>query len=163
MSRLLELSRKIRLKIKNMIVQAAPSYFVRPVKDKVGRWGEAEARKQISLSGLVPVATNWRCKDGELDLIALDGRVLVVIEVKTRHISQRGNYPALAAVDYDKRDRLERLGRSFIRNNGPFCRRNAVRARRTDVIEVYYSRLRGWRRVFAGLKPVRVDWHRGFG
>lgn len=163
MSRLIKFLRRITLYLGSFAGKLSLYKLLRPVKDKVGRWGEGVAQRRVTQGGLVPVATNWRCKDGELDLIALDGRVLVVVEVKTRHISQRENYPGLAAVDRDKRQRLERLGRSFIRNHGPFCRRNAIKARRTDAVEVYYSRRRGWRRVLGGFKAVRVDWHRGLG
>jgi Holliday junction resolvase-like predicted endonuclease len=80
----------------------------------------------------------------------------LIVEVKTRHISQLAMYPAIAAVTHDKRHRLESLGRSFMRNHGPFCRRYAISNRRTDVIEVYYSR--SW---LGTLKACRICWHKG--
>jgi putative endonuclease len=163
MSRFLKFIHKVCLNSKLFGAKVSIMGFIRPAKDKVGRWGEAVAKQRVIAGGLVPIATNWRCRYGELDLIALDGRILVVVEVKTRHISQREHYPGLAAVDSDKRERLARLGRNFMRNQGPFCRRNAIKARRTDAIEVYYSRAQGWRRVFGSLKAVRVEWHRGLG
>ncbi len=125
-------------------------------KDRVGRWGEQTARIHITKAGLITVQTNWRGRSGELDLIALDKRTLVIIEVKTRHISLKGEYPAIAAITHDKRQRLESLGRSFQRNHGPFCRRHAIKARRTDVIEVYYSRNR-----WGILRCSSISWHCG--
>jgi putative endonuclease len=126
--------------------------------DRVGRWGERTALREIASAGLIPVATNWRERRGEIDIIALDKRCLVTIEVKTRHESLKGAYPALSAIDHKKRERLESLGRSFIRNNGPFCRRYAIKNRRTDGVEVYYCRSR-----LGSFKVAGVYWHRNIG
>ena len=53
-------------------------------KDGVGRYGERVALRHVVSRGWQVLDTNWRGKDGELDIVALDGDVLVVIEVKTR-------------------------------------------------------------------------------
>lgn len=50
----------------------------------LGRRGEAVAGRYLCDSGMVVLSRNWRCRDGELDLVAVDGRCLVVCEVKTR-------------------------------------------------------------------------------
>ena len=50
---------------------------------------------------------NWRCREGELDLVALDGTELVAIEVKTRRSQQYG--PPALAVTREKLARLRRL------------------------------------------------------
>jgi putative endonuclease len=127
-------------------------------KDRVGRWGERTVLREITAAGLIPVATNWRDRLGEIDIIAIDRQCLVIIEVKTRHESLKGAYPALSAIDHKKRERLESLGRSFIRNNGPFCRRYAIKNRRTDGVEVYYCRSR-----LGSFKVAGVYWHRNIG
>lgn len=49
-----------------------------------GSWGEKVAEKYLSNKGLQIVERNFRCKAGEIDLIARDGNCLVFIEVKTR-------------------------------------------------------------------------------
>jgi putative endonuclease len=126
--------------------------------DRVGRWGERMVLREITSSGLIPVATNWRDRFGEIDIIALDKRCLVTIEVKTRHESLKGAYPALSAIDYKKRERLQSLARSFIRNNGPFCRRYAITSQRTDGVEVYYYRSK-----IGALRPSGIYWHRNIG
>ncbi|MDT4900758.1 MAG: putative endonuclease [Pseudonocardiales bacterium] len=54
------------------------------VKDAVGRFGEQVAAEHLLAAGLTIVTRNWRCRDGELDIIARDGRDLVFVEVKTR-------------------------------------------------------------------------------
>jgi putative endonuclease len=50
----------------------------------VGRYGEELAARMLEGAGWVVVDRNWRGTRGELDLVALDGRELVVVEVKTR-------------------------------------------------------------------------------
>ncbi|GAB3157431.1 YraN family protein [Myceligenerans halotolerans] len=54
-------------------------------KNDVGRSGERIALRHVVARGWTVLATNWRCgRLGELDIVALDGDVLVVVEVKTR-------------------------------------------------------------------------------
>ncbi|MBO0610022.1 YraN family protein [Myceligenerans salitolerans] len=54
-------------------------------KDEVGRSGERIALAHVEARGWTVLATNWRCgRLGEVDIVALDGDVLVVVEVKTR-------------------------------------------------------------------------------
>jgi putative endonuclease len=50
----------------------------------LGRFGEEVAARHLVAAGLVVVARNWRCNEGEVDIVALDGEVLVMCEVKTR-------------------------------------------------------------------------------
>ena len=53
----------------------------------LGQWGERQARLHLEAEGYRVTATNFRSRAGELDIIAVDGDELVVVEVKTR----RGN------------------------------------------------------------------------
>ncbi|MBA3250945.1 MAG: YraN family protein, partial [Geodermatophilaceae bacterium] len=53
-------------------------------KDMLGRYGEQIAARHLQESGLTILDRNWRCSEGELDIVATDGAVLVVCEVKTR-------------------------------------------------------------------------------
>lgn len=53
-------------------------------KDVLGRLGEDAAVRYLERHGLVVLARNWRCRDGELDVVATDRIRLVVCEVKTR-------------------------------------------------------------------------------
>jgi putative endonuclease len=53
-------------------------------KDSVGRRGEELAARYLAAAGLVIVARNWRCREGEIDIVARDGGILVIAEVKTR-------------------------------------------------------------------------------
>jgi len=73
----------------------------------LGRFGEEVAAAHLVAAGLTIVERNWRCRDGEVDIIALDGDVLVVCEVKTRRGVGFGT--PLDAVTPAKAARLRRL------------------------------------------------------
>jgi len=53
-------------------------------KDDLGRRGEALAARHLQARGMTLLDRNWRCAQGELDLVALDRGELVFVEVKTR-------------------------------------------------------------------------------
>lgn len=78
----------------------------------LGRYGEDVAARYLQDSGLVLIDRNWRGPSGEIDLIALDGEVLVVCEVKTRTSDQFGG--PLAAVTPSKLQRLRRLAGEWL-------------------------------------------------
>ena len=76
-------------------------------KDAIGQYGQRVAERHLVEAGLTLVERNWRCADGELDLIATDGPVLVFCEVKTRSSTAYGD-PAEAVLG-QKAVRLRRL------------------------------------------------------
>jgi putative endonuclease len=76
-------------------------------KDEVGRFGEDVAERYVREQGWEVLARNWRCAQGELDIVAVDGDELAVVEVKTRR-SQAYGAPQ-EAVTGDKLARLRRL------------------------------------------------------
>ncbi|WP_026365950.1 YraN family protein [Promicromonospora sukumoe] len=76
-------------------------------KDGVGRYGERVAVRHVEARGWRVLDTNWRGSEGELDIVALDGDVLVVVEVKTRSGLGFG-HPA-EAVTPRKLTRIKRL------------------------------------------------------
>lgn len=63
-------------------------------------------------NGYTVLDRNWRCELGEIDLVAAQGSVLVVVEVKAR-ASDRFGSPALA-VDDRKQRRLRRLAAQWL-------------------------------------------------
>jgi putative endonuclease len=73
----------------------------------LGRYGEEVAAAHLIAAGLTIVDRNWRCREGEVDIIALDGDVLVMCEVKTRRGVGFGT--PLDAVTPAKAARLRRL------------------------------------------------------
>jgi len=52
--------------------------------DAVGAYGERVAARALTDAGMRIIDRNWRCRAGEIDLVALDGRTVVFCEVKTR-------------------------------------------------------------------------------
>ena len=84
-------------------------------KDALGLYGERVAARHLRDAGLTIVATNWRCPDGEIDIIARERDVLVICEVKTRTSALFG-LPA-EAVTRTKAARLQRLAMAWLREH----------------------------------------------
>ncbi len=76
-------------------------------KDVLGRDGEQIAADYLERAGLRILDRNWRCAEGEIDIVAAERRVLVVCEVKTRSGTRYGS--PLEAITPRKRARLRRL------------------------------------------------------
>lgn len=79
-----------------------------PHNTTLGRAGEQRAAEHLVQHGYRLLDRNWRCDDGEIDIVAARGDVLAIVEVKTR-TSRRYGHP-LEALDVTKLDRLWRLG-----------------------------------------------------
>ena len=80
-------------------------------KDALGRKGEAIAARHLVRSGLTIVERNWRCPQGEIDLVARDGDEVVFVEVKTRSSVAFGH--PLEAITVQKLARLRRLAAAW--------------------------------------------------
>ena len=76
-------------------------------KDAVGRYGEDVAARHLTDAGLEILERNWRCAEGEIDIVAREHGAVVICEVKTRS-SDRYGVPA-EAISRRKADRLRRL------------------------------------------------------
>ena len=79
---------------------------------RLGADGEAAVARWYEAQGYAVVARNWRCPQGELDLIVRRDRTLVFCEVKTRS-SNRFGTPALA-VGPEKQRRVRRVAGRFL-------------------------------------------------
>jgi putative endonuclease len=102
---------------------------------ELGALGEELAVEYLVGLGLVVLARNWRCRYGELDVIAADvsARTAVFVEVKTRTSDQFGGW--VQAVTGNKVRRLRRLaGLWLAEQNGSWA------AIRIDVIGVQVGR-----------------------
>ena len=85
----------------------------------LGRYGEDLAVRRLASAGMTVLARNWRCgRTGEIDIVAQDGDVLVICEVKTRRATSF-EHP-MAAVRPARAERLKRLAACWLdRSGGP--------------------------------------------
>ena len=98
-------------------------------KDRLGQRGERLAEEYLRSHGAAILDRNWRCPEGELDIVADDAGVLVAVEVKARRSWDFGH--PFEAVDQTKLGRLVRL-------LGAWATAHGIRGgrRRVDVIAV---------------------------
>ena len=83
---------------------------------ETGRVGESAAADSLRRRGYSILAQNWRQGRDELDLVATDGEVLHIVEVKTR---QAGSLtPPEAAATRRKFRALTRAARCYLRATG---------------------------------------------
>ena len=75
-------------------------------------FGEDAAARLLESKGLRILARNFRLRFGELDLVALDGSILVFVEVKAR--SKDDLIDPYEAVDHTKQKKLRRLAEAFM-------------------------------------------------
>lgn len=81
-------------------------------KRRIGGCYEEMAADYLKKQGVEILATNYRCKIGEIDIVAKDGNVLVFAEVKYRKTSRNGD-PA-EAVGYQKRKKISRVAVHYL-------------------------------------------------
>ncbi|HXX84301.1 MAG TPA: YraN family protein [Casimicrobiaceae bacterium] len=91
-----------------------------------GAAAEALAADFLAGRGLTIVARNYRCRGGEIDLIARERDILVFVEVRLRSGEAFGG--AAASITATKRRRLERAAGHYLARIGrePPCRFDAV-------------------------------------
>ncbi len=85
-------------------------------KDVLGRDGEQAAAAYLEGRGFRILDRNWRCADGEIDIVAVERHTFVVCEVKTRSGTRFGT--PLEAVGRAKRARLRRLAVRWLNAHG---------------------------------------------
>ena len=85
-------------------------------KDVLGRQGEQAAVEYLQSAGYRILDRNWRCAEGELDIVAAHSRSLVACEVKTRSGNRYGS--PLEAISRAKQRRVRRLAVSWLVAHG---------------------------------------------
>jgi putative endonuclease len=93
-------------------------------RQQIGRRGEDLACAELERQGLAVLARNWRCPQGEIDIIAADrsgrGLTLVFCEVKCR--SGLGFGHPLEAITHTKLRTLRQLAAQWMHENGVTAR-----------------------------------------
>ncbi len=102
-------------------------------KQLEGKLGENEATKYLEDLGYEIICNNFSCMQGEIDIIAKDGRELVFVEVKTRTSKKYGE--AKEAVNKNKQMHIKNAVKYYLYKNKL---ENALV--RIDVIEVYLKK-----------------------
>jgi len=102
-----------------------------------GAAAEDLACAYLERQGLAILARNYRCRGGEIDLVARDGATLVFVEVRLRRSAAFGG--AGASVDARKRARILAAARHYLgARDAPACR--------CDVLAL------------DALDPARIEW-----
>ena len=112
-----------------------------------GRAGESRAVDFLDRKGYEIIAQNYRCRFGEIDIVASEGDVLCFIEVKTRSSVRYGS--PCQAVDRQKVLHIKRCAWSFLHQQGYIQHRDKLvkrddrtrsfSAMRIEIIEVIYN------------------------
>jgi putative endonuclease len=100
--------------------------------DGLGLQGERLAARFLQKLGYRILARGHRERLGELDLVALDGQTIVLVEVKTWRMGDRGD-PSLA-VDERKQEKLTRAALTYLKQ-----RRLLEQPARFDVISIVWD------------------------
>lgn len=95
----------------------------------MGAWGESLAADYLQKKRYKIVATNYRCRYGEIDLIVCNRQYLVFVEVKLRKTSRFAQ--ALEHVDFKKQNRIRTTAEMFL------SQYDTRLQARFDVIEIY--------------------------
>ena len=77
-----------------------------------GSGGEAAAAAWYAARDFRILARNWRCRVGEIDIVAVRGALLVICEVKTRRSLAFGG--GFEAVGWEKQRKLRQLAELFL-------------------------------------------------
>lgn len=85
-------------------------------KGESGSLGERYAAEKLVQAGYEIVCLNYRCRFGEIDIIARDSKYIIFIEVKTR--AKNAMVTAFDAIDYKKRAKILKTAKMYIAQNG---------------------------------------------
>ncbi|MDP3787424.1 MAG: YraN family protein [Candidatus Omnitrophota bacterium] len=94
---------------------------------EVGDLGERLAAKFLRRGGYTILARKYRCKFGEIDIVAKDRNTLVFVEVRSR--SDSGCGLPYETIDYKKREHIKRVAAEFLKRFNLFdydCRFDCV-------------------------------------
>src|SRR5262245_32622831 len=115
---------------------------------RMGKTGEDLACRELEHRGYAILARRWRQRQGEIDIIARDGKTLVFVEVKARQGREFGD--AVEAVTHYKRRRLVQLARQYLARAHALdcaCRFDVVSIQfdtPTPVVTVFQNAFDGW-------------------
>ena len=104
----------IKENMRSIIARLFPAH-ARKENDDIGSWGEEIAVEFLRKKGYRIIERNFRCKRGEIDIVASEGNSLVFVEVKTRSSTQFGEPEQ--AVNPEKLRHLQHTAYIYLRKN----------------------------------------------
>ena len=108
-------------------------------QNNAGFEAEKLAATFLQNHGLKMVAHNYHCRFGEIDLIMLDGKTLVFIEVRLRSNQQFGN--AGTSITAQKKQKLIITAQHYLQTHGDSeCRFDAVLMSKLDTANIEWVR-----------------------
>lgn len=108
---------------------------------KSGLWGEIYASRKLNEKGYTVLTSNYRCRLGEIDLIAINDEFICFVEVKTR--GENSLYLPREAVDFSKQSKIIATAKLFLKSH-------TVKLQpRFDVCEVYLD---------SKFKPLKINY-----
>ena len=99
-----------------MAPQALRALVSRLRRPHRGTAGESLACRHLAGKGFAILARNYRCRSGEVDVIARHGEATVFVEVKERHGASHG--AGCDSVTFGKRRRIVRAARLYAASHG---------------------------------------------
>ncbi len=105
----------------------------------LGRYGEVIASRYLRKNGYSIATAQYKCRVGEIDIIAEDKKYICFVEVKTR--SEGMKYAPADAVDSAKRQKIISASKIFLKNY------KQKRQPRFDIVEVYFD----------GDSPIKIN------
>ncbi len=98
----------------------------RSIPQQHGAAAEQQAALFLQQRGLSILTRNYRCRGGEIDLIAQDGNTLIFVEVRARRNAHYGG--AAASITRHKQQRLIQAARHYLMHlpTEPICRFDAI-------------------------------------
>jgi putative endonuclease len=95
---------------------------------ETGRWAEQLAATYLRAQGVQVVAQNYRCREGEIDLVGLHQTTLIFVEVRYRHHDYFGT--GAESIDSRKQQRIILTAQHFLQQHPQWqesnCRFDAV-------------------------------------
>lgn len=101
------------------------------IKNKSGVWGELFTARYLRDNGFKIITSNYSCRFGEIDIIAMKDDIIGFVEVKTR--AQDSENRPMEAVDEEKQNKMRMTADSFLSYSG------LKNATRFDVCEVWLN------------------------
>jgi putative endonuclease len=86
----------------------------------LGKIGEEKAAKTLEAAGMKIIAKNVRCRNGEIDIVALDGETIVFVEVKAWSVY--GLEDLRYGVDQKKQSKIIKTAKNFLMENREYNR-----------------------------------------